>query len=621
MNETSRNGEHDRKGGARRAAAAAVAVVLLSVLASAWALQLWRADRQVPFQYQGDSWYYAAMVKGIIDNGWYMTNPSLGAPQGMALYDMLNCDNWNYLVLKFLALFSRDPFTVIHLYFLLSFPLAALAAYGFFRGLRVPRPAAVVLSVLYTMLPFHFMRGEIHLFLSIYYTVPWMMLSLFWLLRGELTFFPPDSTGRPRFRLRSAKVWWTVLFCVLTASSVVYFAFFACFFFLVGGICAWLRRRRHAVIGDTALVIALLLVVGLLNLLPTIVFQARHGASAEAVKRNPTEGETFGLKVFQLLAPVDGHRQRALAEFKADYTRRAPLINENSAATLGGVAAGGFLFLCGWLFYGFVRRPDPSPLRDTLGDLSLLSLAGLLLGLVGGFGPLFTYLFPRIRGLNRVSIYLALFALAAVGLLWARWLEQPRGTLRRRAGWALAPLLLIGGVWDQSSLSFIPKYTQLQERTAGDRDFVQRVEAALPRGAAVFQLPVMRFPEESFLAMPAYDHFRPYLYSTHVRWSYGAVKGREGDRWQCAVVQRPLPEFIRELRENGFSGITINRRGNPFFRRPANRPLLPLEIHYDRTGFPGGGKELEERLQSLLGVTPLVSADKELVFFPLTGTR
>ena len=54
----------------------------------------------------------------------------------------------------------------------------------------------------------------------------------------------------------------------------------------------------------------------------------------------------------------------------------------------------------------------------------------------------------------------------------------------------------------------------------------------LPPGAMVFQLPVMAFPEVA----PAhnlgdYEHFRPYLATRALRFSYGMLKGRSRHRW------------------------------------------------------------------------------------------
>ena len=99
---------------------------------------------------------------------------------------------------------------------------------------------------------------------------------------------------------------------------------------------------------------------------------------------------------------------RRLAEH---YVATSPLINENVSSSVGLIAGLGFLLL---LLRALLRGRSFSEL-DTLGRLAV---AGVLLGGVGGLGTTFSYLVnPQIHGYNRLSIWLALFGLVAVGLV------------------------------------------------------------------------------------------------------------------------------------------------------------------------------------------------------------
>ena len=53
-----------------------------------------------------------------------------------------------------------------------TFPLAALTAFLVLRRLGVGPPGAFAASVLFALLPYHFLRGEDHLFLAAYWAVP-----------------------------------------------------------------------------------------------------------------------------------------------------------------------------------------------------------------------------------------------------------------------------------------------------------------------------------------------------------------------------------------------------------------------------------------------------------------
>jgi hypothetical protein len=77
----------------------------------------------------------------------------------------------------------------------------------------------------------------------------------------------------------------------------------------------------------------------------------------------------------------------------------------------------------------------------------------------------------------------------------------------------------------------------------------------------VFQLPVMDFPESPIPGVSAYDHFRPYLYTHDLRFSFGTDKGRAQAAWQRVIVGMPPSAQIAALERYGFSAIYINSAG------------------------------------------------------------
>jgi hypothetical protein len=96
-----------------------------------------------------------------------------------------------------------------------------------------------------------------------------------------------------------------------------------------------------------------------------------------------------------------------------------------------------------------------------------------------------------------------------------------------------------------------------------DRAFAQTMEATLPKGGMVFQLPVMDFPENPIPGISAYEHFRPYFFTQNLRYSYGCDKGREQDAWQRVIVGMTPAEQVAALEKYGFSAIYVNRAGYP----------------------------------------------------------
>jgi phosphoglycerol transferase len=128
-----------------------------------------------------------------------------------------------------------------------------------------------------------------------------------------------------------------------------------------------------------------------------------------------------------------------------------------------------------------------------------------------------------------------------------------------------------------------------------DAAFVARMEASLPAGAAVYQLPYAAFPESPPVEkMGAYEHFRPYLHAKSLRFSHGSTRGRADDRWHQQIRELPTDEFVTAILQAGFSGIYIDRRG-----------------------YADGAKGLETELAAQLKQQALVSGTGQQSFFVL----
>ena len=90
------------------------------------------------------------------------------------------------------------------------------------------------------------------------------------------------------------------------------------------------------------------------------------------------------------------------------------------------------------------------------------------------------------------------------------------------------------------------------------------MEASLPAGAMLFQLPVLPYPEATPPGrMLHYEPFRPYFFSTRLRFSYGTDRGRAREAWQQRVAGLPPEAMAATLERYGFAGILLNRRGYP----------------------------------------------------------
>lgn len=590
-------------GKAARSTACYVAAALACLLILSLLTQLWRLDLSVPFVYRDDSFLFQVWTRSIIDQGWYLNDPRLAAPFGAEMHDFPMADNLHFGLLKLLAYFDPRWPVVVNLYFLLTFPFVTLSSLFALRQLGIKGGPALVASLLYTFLPYHWFRGEGHLFLAAYYIVPLSILVAIWIYLE--TFRDGDFSGRvgtahqefkrgPRSSARG-KLLLSLLVCVLQASAGIYYAFFACFLFAVAGAAACCRARS---LRPSGLVLLLLTVTSLgvvANTAPSLAYMLRHGGNRDVARRAVYESEIYGLKLAPLVLPVEFHDLPPLAKLRARYDRSSTYFNESASGTLGVIGGAAFVGLLGWsLFARAAARRQP-----LIDGLAAMNLALVLLGTVGGFGMLFSLLInPQIRAYNRVSVFIAFVCLAAVAVA-LQWLQLRCATARSRTVfYAFLVLTLAFGVLDQSPAALRPgpAWEALNRgQFEADAEFVKHVEANVPEGAAVYELPYASFPESPAVhKMDAYEHFRPYLHARSLRFSHGAMRGRDADQWHHSLQELPVVEMLDKVADAGFAGIYIDRRG-----------------------YADEAAQLEAELASRLG-QPLISRDARQSFFVLT---
>jgi phosphoglycerol transferase len=579
--------------------AGAVALCLLVLVC---VLNLWHAEElRVPFNYRSDALLHNAVIKGVIDNGWSWRNDYIGMPAGFDARDFPVADNLHLLIIHFLSLFSTDSTLILNLLFLLTFPLATISSLYVLRRVGISYPVALFGSLLYTFLPYHFLRGEAHLFLSDYVIVPPIILVILRVCSGTLLKSERGAEEiTPAASTSIRRITFSVIVCLLISAAGIYYPFFACYLLLVAGLVATLRAKelRHLLIA--ALLTTIIFAGVALNYAPSFLY-TRANKATPISQRGPAEAETFGLKIVQLLMPIYGHRIKALTELVNQYLVNRPLVNENDTASLGMIGSSGFLLLLVWLLRPRRETSEAESIKthQLLDHLSALNIAAVLLGTIGGFGAVFALLISaQVRSYNRISIFIAFFALCAVCLVLeniSRTLAPPG--LRRIAFYIFLGLALIIGILDQTSARFIPDYAALKSAYENDRDFVNRIEASMPPGAPIFQLPYAQFPEPPKVnQLDDYDHLRAYLHSKRLRFSYGAMMTRESDVWQKTVAAQSPNQLVATLAQAGFKG-----------------------IYLDRKGYADHGLAIEDELTKLLGAHAFSSRDGRFLFFNIAA--
>jgi len=510
-------------------------------------LRGWRRDFHVPLGFTIDSLFYLMQAKSTVDNGWWWFNPMVGAPFGLDELAFPANGNVDQAIVWTVSRFLADAITAINLTWLVMVVLSGLAATWCMRRLGISRASAFVGGTLFALSPYALYRNIAH-FGMVIYVVPFVCTAALQLASGRL-----PSRG---YMKGSGLV--VLLGCLLLSFNYVYYPFFGCFFILLATIVGWANDRRASILRGGALILIVLVGATILNLAPSVYSWHARGKPVILVDKYPAQAELYALKVRTLVSPAFEH---AFPPFRRWTEKEAyaqfPLETENMTSRLGSVGTVGFLGLLALLIV------PAAPLRLQHYRILLagaqLTIAGILLATVGGFGSLFSLLVsPQIRAYSRICPFLEFFALVAVGMAID---AVPK---RRATRLAAASLVLAVGLVDQSmaAAGMNREYLQLVGEMPNLRGFVHQLERKLPPQSMVLQLPFRQtYLNDSGVArMQPYEHFKLYLVSHQLRWSFPALSN-EQVAWQQAAAALDPTFLPHQMVREGFSAIVVDRYG------------------------------------------------------------
>jgi len=553
----------------RSLVAGALLAALLSSLSLALVTQVWRLPLHVPFQYahtqyddEQDETLDMMLIKNSKETGWFDSNPKLNAPfeQHWAEWPM-GGDLLAYTIKKVLVDTTGDVPLTLNLFWLLTFPLTALATFPVLRSLRVSWWSAIVGAALFSLAPYHFRNGVGHENLAFYVGIPVIVLLCAQVLGpGNMLGSITDlKHWRGWWRLR-----WLLLGAVLVGVTGIYYLAFMVTLLVICSVVGALARRRISGVVFAGLFSGIGLAASFLANLPTLWFRWHHARNVLGVPdRQLGVSEGFPLRPVELLSPVTGHRFGAFA-WLANHLYE-PGREGFATANLGLAAAVGFVVALTVLL---VRAVTPRERRDWSLEarLGVVVVAAILLGAKGGLSRALELTgLSGVRAWNRLAIVIAFAGVAVFGRLLdrAHVAMARRLHARSRSLWTGAlVVVLVVGVLDQASPAMMPDPQGRAALWRADGTFVAALEQRLPRDAMVFQLPVTDFPQDSAAQqLPDYDLIKEgYLHSKTLRWSTAGVRGRDGE-WQWPAFSLPTRAFLRGLAAIGFAAITLDRRG------------------------------------------------------------
>jgi hypothetical protein len=526
---------------ALRGCLVSLAVVLLAMGAFG---RLRPSTWEEPLVYGGDYFAFLAGVKAARDGhvAPFRTIhiPELNAPHGADWNDFPNRQPTLLWVTGLLAR-RLGLFGAINLVTLVGPGLSALVFYLVSRRLRVRWEWAAAGAVVFALSPVYFLRAPIHLALVLYWHLPWCLLVSAWAFsRRGLA-----ARGRLVSGLGAA---------LAAGLGNFYYAALFVQLLLFGALAQVLRRRPGAAAAPLVVAAVAVGTVAAENAY-YLSYRFTHGPNPGAVTRGYGDVERFALKPLELLLPRPGRSFLDWGAPFAFYWSSTSSVGERGGAYLGLVGAGCLFVL--------LLRPFVDAIRGRPVVLSPAFLAAtwvLAFSVVGGANAFLSLVAPPwLRATNRFSIVLLAIALfsTAITASRARFLRRP--TARILVALAVAAFAVSDHATGAGQA--IARAGRLREPVE-DEAFTRQMEARLPRDGMVFMLPVQPFPEwPTPHLMGDYEHFRPYFFTSRLRFSYGADRGRPREDWQAAVEALPPAAMVEALERQGFAAIVLNRSG------------------------------------------------------------
>jgi nitrate reductase NapE component len=353
-------------------------------------------------------------------------------------------------------------------------------------------------------------------------------------------------------------------------------------------------------------------VAAFIDFYPSLVYWGKYGATS-VVGRSIIQNDFWPFRVMDLvLFPTYSIVKIPL--FSRSVLQNSPVSGEASGlfAPLGIV-----VLLLAIILLGKSLRSGMSSAVADYGlsedkiskDQLMFLVLGLVLipsvGSVGGFGTILNnFGVSPIKSWERIAVVFQILALNFVVIFLNNYgtFLRTRDTKVRSQGMkprglrgnAVSIVLVVATFF--TLISSIPvgwdnDFGVTKSIFDSDRSFFHQVEEVVGDGM-VFSFPVETFPEgpEACTSIP-YASLIGNMYTQKVRWSSGAVRGRDSE-WQTVMNGIPLEQSVNRLADLGFTGVIIDRRG------------------YSPEAF----QVLMEEITSHLNDMPLLSKDSRWVF-------
>ena len=556
-----------------------------------FSLKLYNFKFGLPLRYDyGDTMQFFTQEAMINNDGYFpIQTDRLGAPFGsyLAVFPSYNMLKFDILVNKIISLFTKDPIDTGSIFYFLIFPFTAISSFLVFRNLKISKFMSIFGSLIFTFIPFVFMRNIGHYVLSVIYFIPLSILLCIWLYENDDLLTP---TKNLKDFIRNKKNIIAIVFIILISNNgIAYYPFFTCFLIIITCISKLLKTKNIKIVIPFIISIGLIGALFIINLIPLTIYKNQHLFTSN-IHRVFFEPEIYGLKISHLILNP---------KYFLKYYSQAMLVNENRTSYLGIIGVLGFISLILYIFIKNYHKPLINDYKNRISLLSELNLFAVLLATIGGFASLFNYFItPMIRGYNRISVYIAFICILTFCMFIDSIFKK-----KNIIFYISFSIILLFTLQDQAQNTGFYNKNEM-ELYIQDKKFIENIEEIMLKNSSIYQLPTISFNDlippvkSKYGNYKHYRHFIGYVFSKDLKWSYGGDYGRAENEWYERVNEMKAIDLLNEISYAGFDGLYIDKG------------LIGDDELADK---------IEEELKDILKQQPMIHENGSLLFFDLTN--
>lgn len=599
-------------------------VAITPLLIAMNCMNLWYWDFSIPLDYRvanSDETWQHILTKMVVDTGWILDNPFLGAPDIAHWHNnpAAQTSALHSILMLAISKFVADSVAIQQYYFVVNFSLISLTTFFSCRILGMARFPAYCVSLLFSLLSYRF-NHIAYSFIPNYFAVPLGLVSVFWVITGEFSknFTTAESKSLVAIKkvFSSLQFWKGLFFIVLVTISDGYYAFFV---LLLLGFSVFVRIFSGDIRVPASLLVPLVYIVTLLSVAlmlawPISAYKNSHheeffpgGVEDPALVRHSFEAEIYSLSLKLLVAPSTKHQIESFSNIGKNMIETSDMARAFKTqivyVPLGFL--GTILFLSAmtvlvvpgyfWASSGKAQYRYLLPEYKIICAASVLAFFIFLCSISGGIGTLIALVYPTIRAYDRFPLFLIFVLYLGGGMAVSVAIRKFDGK-KRLLVVGLLLIITILSVLDQLPNNADRTSEETRARFLAERNFVRKIEEKLPFGAMVYQYPYSQWLTDSkYYGWGSFAHVRLYLHSIALRWSNGASKNSFVDNWHYRLSRLPINQLLTEIQGVGFSSVIVDRR-------------VVSSSEY---------QDLRTELVNRTGVSPIEDESSKLAFFTL----